>query len=45
MFYCEECDGEFEQPRIFEERHGMREPPFEVFYMCPRCGSDGIRKE
>ncbi len=45
MYYCEECEGEFESPKIFVEKHGLSEPPFERFTVCPRCGSDRLSAE
>lgn len=39
MYYCSECLTEFKEPEKIIETHGLNEPPFEVFLVCPHCKS------
>lgn len=43
MFICDNCKNEFNQPYIYYETHGLPEPPFERFYLCPQCKSENYR--
>ncbi len=46
MYICLECIKTFDEPKRFEERHGLDTPPYEVTYGCPYCGGafqDAIR--
>ena len=38
MFTCTSCGHLFEEPRHWEERHGLDHGPFETFSGCPKCG-------
>lgn len=37
-YTCLECGVEFDEPRQFEERHGLDSPPYEHWLGCPACG-------
>ena len=37
MFYCSDCDFEFEKPYKLYEKHGMTSPPYELLSVCPNC--------
>ena len=45
MYYCNECEREFETPRKEYESHGLPYPPFEKIYVCPFCRSNSISKK
>ena len=38
-YTCLECGVEFDEPRDYEERHGLDSPPYEKWAGCPACGS------
>ena len=40
-FRCENCGGEFyeDEFKIYTERHGFSEGPFEKIPVCPHCNS------
>ena len=40
-FICLNCGGEFDRDevKIFTERHGFSEGPFEKIPVCPHCNS------
>lgn len=40
MYVCLECGYRFEEPKRYEERHGLDrfEGPGEWFSVCPACG-------
>ncbi len=40
MFYCNDCNAEFEEPKVYQEFHGLTEPPYEERWACPNCGSN-----
>lgn len=42
MFYCKNCNGEFERAETVFEGHFLDAPPFEKHYVCPFCSSDNI---
>ena len=42
MYFCINCNGEFEKPKKEIERHGFSEPPYEEFSVCPFCKSIDI---
>lgn len=44
MFICNECGEVFEEPKVFEETHGLDTPPYEKWYLCPHCGDTGISR-
>jgi hypothetical protein len=37
MYICNECGLVFEEPYVYEERHGLDHPPYEKWSVCPRC--------
>lgn len=37
-YICLDCHKIFDDPKHYEERHGLDTPPFETWYGCPRCG-------
>ena len=39
MYICINCRELFEEPKECIETHGLEVPPYEHFYVCPRCGS------
>lgn len=45
MYICIGCGGRFVQPFVVEDGHGFELPPFEVFQLCPYCGSSNIETE
>ena len=38
MFVCVECGSTFEEPKSWEEKHGLDCGPYENFSGCPYCG-------
>lgn len=46
MWFCNECDCEFDEPRETSDFHaelaGMGGDCSEPMYVCPNCGSDDI---
>ena len=38
MWVCTNCGHIFDEPRHWEERHGLSDGPFESFSGCPKCG-------
>ena len=36
---CLDCNKTFDEPKCFQERHGLESPPFEVWHGCPYCSS------
>lgn len=42
MYKCGDCDAVFEELKVITESHGLNEPPFERFYVCPDCGGERI---
>ena len=45
MFLCLECDGLFEEPKVYQETHGLDSPPYEEFAGCPYCGGSFVATE
>lgn len=39
MYYCNDCENEFEKYRKVTEVHSLDSPPYEVLYVCPFCAS------
>ena len=39
MYYCNDCESEFEKYRKVCERHSLDSPPYEILYVCPFCSS------
>ncbi len=39
MYYCKNCGNEFEEPQKTYEVHHFGNPPFELYYVCPKCKS------
>lgn len=37
MYICRECEKTFEEPEVYEERHGLDYPPYEKWTVCPHC--------
>ncbi len=44
MYHCKDCNRKFDTPQKFVETHGQTAPPFEVFFLCPFCGSTNFKK-
>ena len=48
MYYCNDCECEFEEPKEEREHHselnGMGGITWESFFVCPNCGSDWIEE-
>ena len=36
-YKCDHCGGEFEEPDIIIETHGLDSPPYEEIGVCPYC--------
>lgn len=37
-YTCLDCGRDFDEPKHWEERHGLDSPPYEHFSGCPYCG-------
>ena len=37
MFVCLECGRLFEEPAVWEEKHGLDYGPYELWSGCPLC--------
>ena len=37
-YTCLDCGKTFDEPKRWEERHGLESPPYEDFSGCPYCG-------
>ena len=37
-YTCLDCGKTFDDPKRWEERHGLDSPPYEDFSGCPYCG-------
>ena len=44
MYYCTDCEKEFEYVEIVFETHGLSSPPFERIKRCPFCHSVNIEE-
>ena len=48
MYYCRDCNTEFERPKEVKDKHselnGMGGVTYETFCVCPNCGSDWIEE-
>ena len=42
-YTCLECGIEFDEPREWEEHHGLDDPPYERWSGCPACGGPYIQ--
>lgn len=42
MFLCLECGGLFEDPKKYQETHGLDSPPYETWFGCPYCGGEYV---
>lgn len=40
MYYCINCNEEFEKAEKIIEKHELSSPPFEEFLVCPYCKSN-----
>lgn len=40
IFLCNNCGTYFAEPRKIKETHNLDTPPFEVFFVCPKCKND-----
>lgn len=40
-YICTECGHVFEEPHVYEERHGLDHGPYEKWSVCPACGEPG----
>ena len=36
-YFCKDCNKFFDAPKIYEERHGLDNPPYERIVTCPWC--------
>lgn len=43
---CNDCNETCyrDELNIFTERHGLAEPPYEYFAVCPFCGSTDVEE-
>ncbi len=39
-FFCKKCRRYFDKLKIYEERHGFDQPPYERVAICPECNGD-----
>lgn len=37
-YTCLDCGATFDEPKRWEERHGLDTPPYEQWSGCPICG-------
>lgn len=37
-YICIDCRRQFDEPRVYEERHGLEHGPYEKMSCCPFCG-------
>ena len=37
-YTCLDCGATFDEPKRWEERHGLDTPPYEQWSGCPFCG-------
>ena len=37
-YICIDCRRQFDEPRVYEERHGLETGPYEQMTCCPFCG-------
>ena len=46
MWVCLDCNREFEEDEIktVYEKHGLDDPPYEPWAVCPWCGSESIQE-
>lgn len=44
IYICKDCYNTFEEPYVYEERHGFTHGPFEKWYVCPYCGSSDYKE-
>ena len=44
-YHCLECGYLFYYPKLYVERHGMDEPPYEQYKGCPKCGGHYVPVE
>lgn len=44
MYKCEYCGGEFEEPEIYYEKHGLSQGPYEKWAVCPYCGETDYKE-
>ncbi len=40
MFFCNKCRSYFDEAKIYCEKHGLDNPPYERVAVCPKCESD-----
>lgn len=45
MYYCFNCEIEFEEPVNLINTHGFDYPPYETLMGCPACGSDDVGED
>lgn len=43
-FFCKKCEKIFDEPKVYEEKHGLDTPPYERVAQCPMCRSDDFLK-
>lgn len=41
-FFCRDCNRYFDNPKFYEETHGLDSPPYERISICPYCESDNF---
>ena len=37
-YICVDCRRQFDEPHVYEERHGLEHGPYEKLSCCPFCG-------
>lgn len=42
-YRCNVCNKKFENPKFYEEKHGLDSPPYERVAVCPHCKSGDFR--
>lgn len=45
MYYCSECENEFQNPVKIYETHNLSAPPYEALYVCPYCKGTNFKKK
>ena len=41
-FFCERCHRYFDEPKFYDETHGLDNPPYEKVAVCPICKGDSF---
>lgn len=43
-FFCRDCHRYFDEPKFYEEKHGLDNPPYQSIPVCSVCGGDDFLK-